>query len=192
MSGAASIERAAAGELPAWAALGGSRRRHAGRVAALMDAWACRAGLPGPDRRRWRAAGWLHDALRDADPDSLRPLAPSWAEDLPGPMLHGPVAARRLEDDGVRDRSLLDAIAYHTLGHPDLDACGRALYLADFLEPGRTLRPAWRAALRARMPHALDAVLREVAAARIGHALRSRRPIRPETAAFWNALVRSR
>ncbi len=192
MSGAASIERAAAGELPEWAEAAPSRRAHGRRVVALLDDWACRFGFDPAERRRWRAAGWLHDALRDADPTSLRARVPAWARDLPGPLLHGPAAAARLEAEGVRDRAVLDAVAYHTLGHPDLGRLGRALYLADFLEPGRAFEPARRAALRARMPDAFDEVLVEVAAARIMHLIESRRPVRPESLAFWNSLVAER
>ncbi|HEX6937833.1 MAG TPA: HD domain-containing protein [Longimicrobiales bacterium] len=189
MSAAGSIEAAADGALPAWAEASEGRRAHMRRVAALLDEWACRSGLDGAERRRWRATAWLHDALRDAAPDALRPLVPAWARDLPGPLLHGPAAAARLEAEGVRDRAILDAVAYHTLGHPGLDRLGRALYLADFLEPGRTFAPAWRASLRARMPGAFDDVLREVVAARIEHLLRSGRRVRPESLAFWNDIA---
>lgn len=189
MSVADSIDAAADGELPAWAVASPPRREHIRRVASLMDAWAARLGLDAVERRRWRAAAWLHDALRDAAPDDLRPCVPEWARDLPGQLLHGPAAAVRLEAEGATDRELLDAIAYHTLGHPSLGRLGRALYLADFLEPGRAFEPAWRASLRARMPGALDEVLREVVEATIVHLLRTGRRIRPETTAFWNAIA---
>jgi HD superfamily phosphohydrolase YqeK len=86
---------------------------------------------------------------------------------------------------------LLNAIGYHTFGHPGLGRLGRALYLADFLEPGRGWQPAWRAALRARLPDAMDEVLVDVAAARITHLLRRRQRIWPETHAFWNSLTES-
>src|SRR5690606_16072758 len=141
------------------------------------------------DRRRWRAAAWLHDALRDAAPIGLRLLVPEWARDLPDPLLHGPAAAARLAADGVDDQEVLDAVAYHTIGHPSLGRLGRAVYLADFLEPGRTFEPEWRASLRARMPDAFDDVLREVVAARIAHLLQTGRRVRPETVAFWNAIA---
>lgn len=191
MSAGALIERAASGVLPSWAVADPERREHMARVAALMDEWAARLGLPAAERVRWRAAGWLHDALRDADPGALRALVPDLA-DLPDPLLHGPAAAARLAAEGVEDRELTEAVAYHTLGHPGLGRLGRALYLADFLEPGRTFEPVWRASLRARLPEALDAVLIEVAAARLGYLIRTRRAIRPETFAFWNSLVAGR
>jgi HD superfamily phosphohydrolase YqeK len=189
MSVVDSIEQAAAGVLPAWAVVGPSRREHIARVVELLDTWAARLGLDERERMRWRAAGWLHDSLRDADPAALRAEAPEWARALPGPLLHGPVAAARLEAEGVDDRSVLNAVAYHTLGHPGLDRLGRALYLADFLEPGRAFLPAWRAVLRARMPESMDRVLLDVVAARIEHLIATRRSIRPESLAFWNAVV---
>jgi len=189
MSAAASIELAARGKLPAWAVVGPERRAHLSRVAGLLDRWAAALGLSAAERRRWRAAGWLHDALRDADPETLLDVVPPELRDLPRSLLHGPAAAERLRADGVEDRPLLDAIAFHTIGHPALDELGRALYLADFVEPGRHLAPAWLAALRARLPENRHAVLRQVVAARIGHLLDEGLPVRPESLAFWNRIV---
>lgn len=182
------LRRAADGELPEWAAATPARREHIARVAALMDEWAGALGLDAAERARWRAAAWLHDALRDADPEALRAqLGPEYA-DFPGPLLHGPAAAARLEGDV--DAEVADAIRYHTLGHPRLGRIARALYLADFLEPGRDFAVEWREGLRERMPKEMDAVLMEVVAARIRHLLEERNPVRPETAAFWSTLVR--
>lgn len=192
MSAVVLIDRASRGELPDWAVQRPARRSHTARVAALMDRWAAALGLDDRERVRWRAAGWLHDALRDEDPETLRTLVPLEFRDLAGPLLHGPAAAERLRDEGVDDEGLLRAIAFHTIGHPEFDRLGRALYLADYLEPGRTFDPAGGAALRARMPEAMDEVLREVASARVAHLVRARRSIRPETLRFWNSLVEER
>jgi len=183
------VERAARGELPSWAEAGPARREHMARVAALLDAWGATLGLSGEERVRRAAVAWLHDALRDADPETLRDRVPPPAAALPGPVLHGPAAAERLRMDGVGDGELLRAIAYHTLGHPDLRALGRALYAADFLEPGRDLLNDWRAELRARAPLDLDAVVREILGARIAHLVGRGATLRSETVAFWNALA---
>lgn len=184
------LEKAAAGELPAWVEAGPERRAHLARVAGLLESWARRLGLERSERVRWRAAGWLHDALRDAPPTALRDLAPPELRELPAPLLHGPAMAERLRADGVDDQELLVAVAYHTLGHPAFGRLGRALYLADFLEPGRSFDPVRRAALRARLPVALESVLVEVVAARVCHLLAARRAVRSETLAFWNAIAR--
>ena len=78
------------GELPAWAWLSEARRAHVGRVADLMGDWADRLALSESDRIRWRAAGLLHDVLKDAEPDDLKNLV---TEDWPLPLLHAPAAA---------------------------------------------------------------------------------------------------
>jgi HD superfamily phosphohydrolase YqeK len=132
-------------------------------------------GVAAPERERWIRAAWLHDALRDA------PLG-----DL---MAHGPAAADRAAQDGERDRGVLDAVRYHTIGYAGWDQVGRMLYLADFLEPGRDFDPEGRRELAARVPLERDVVLHEVARRRVAWVLRSGWPLIPETVAFWNALA---
>jgi 2-amino-4-hydroxy-6-hydroxymethyldihydropteridine diphosphokinase len=158
------------------------------RVADLLGAWAAALGLPEDDRSRWRAAGYLHDALRDERPDRLRPEVPPGARDLPDALLHGPAASERLRGVGVRDDELLQAIARHTIGGAGLGTLGRALYVADYLEPGRRYATEWHARLRDRMPAGLTAVLREVVAERMRRGRESGRTLAPETVALWDEL----
>ena len=180
------IEAAAAGELPEWAEAGPERRAHMDRVAALMGRWAESLGLDAGDRARFMAAGRLHDALRDADPESLRPLLDPWMAGIAAKLVHGPAAAAKLRRAGVEDEALLRAVAWHTLGHPDLDELGRCLYLADYLEPGRDYHDESLARMADRVPEDLRGVLREVAAVRIARLLDDGRPLMPETVEFWN------
>jgi 2-amino-4-hydroxy-6-hydroxymethyldihydropteridine diphosphokinase len=182
------IERAARGDLPDWAQAKPKRRAHMARVAALIGAWA--DVIAPEDGARWRAAAWLHDALRDASVDSLSAGIGDEFRGWPPALLHGPASASRLRAEGVADEPLLNAVAYHTVGHPSLDRIGQALYMADFLEPGRTYTPVWRALMRARMPDHFDDVVRAVAGARIQHLLQRGAPIRRETSEFWNRLVK--
>jgi 2-amino-4-hydroxy-6-hydroxymethyldihydropteridine diphosphokinase len=181
------VSAAARGNLPDWAVASPERRAHMRRVATLLGEWAEALGLPERERTEWVALGYLHDALRDAPVEELRAEVPEPFRDLPGPLLHGPAAAERLE--GAVSPALLAAIGYHTVGHPSLDRAGKALYLADFLEPGRDFEIDWRDGLSRRMPGDLDEVLIEVVSARIRHLLEGRKPIRAETAAFWSSLV---
>jgi HD superfamily phosphohydrolase YqeK len=161
--------------LPPWASVTPERRTHVERVVALLAEWAAALDVPAAERARWSRAGWLHDALRDA---------PAATE-----LDHGPQCADRLAREGERDQGVLDAVRYHSLGYAGWDAVGRMLYLADYLEPGRTFDAPLRAAWRGRMPGEHDAVLREVACRRIEWIVRSSWCLRPETVAFWNALV---
>ena len=183
------IAEAAAGRLPDWAQASPGRRDHMARVAEVMVGWGRRWGIEDDELRRWRAAAMLHDALRDADPETLRPRVPPALRALPAGMLHGPATAARLAEEDVHDASLLMAVGWHTTGHPALDRLGRVLYLADYTEPGRSGGEDRLADLRARVPGEMEAVLLEVAAERIGRSLSGRHPLRESTVAFWNVLV---
>ncbi len=182
------VARAAVGLLPSWAQAREARRRHMTRVSNLMREWAVARREREEEVVRWAALGHLHDVLRDGDPEELRTAADDEFAELPGQLLHGPAAADRLAREGVRDDDLLRAVAYHTLGHPGLDAAGVALYAADFLEPGRAVRAEWRASLRRRMPGALDEIALEVARERERHLREADRTVRPETSAFLELL----
>lgn len=182
------IEEAAAGRLPSWSNANARRQEHIARVAALLDEWAVKANLGDDDRRRWRAAGTLHDALHDAPEEELRPLMPSDLRDAPAKMLHGPACVTRLRAEGVDDEELLHAIMYHTIGHPRFGDIGHALYAADYLEPGRQQEPLQRAGLRALMPAAIDRVVPAILKARISENISRGLSLRPETVAFWNSI----
>jgi HD superfamily phosphohydrolase YqeK len=164
--------------LPPWAQVSAERRSHIERVVALLTDWSAAMHVPAAERDRWARAGWLHDALRDAPLDD--------------PFAHGPAAADRATADGERDRGVLDAVRYHTIGFPGWDDVGRMLYLADFLEPGRTYDRAARAELSRRVPAERDTVLTEVARRRLAWVLRSGWPLPDETVKFWNSLVDGR
>src|SRR5262252_6310072 len=161
--------------LPEWAVVTAKRRAHIERVAALVRDWGAAMGAGPAEAQRWERAAWWHDALRDAD--------------LATEMDHGPLAADRLEREGERDRGVLDAVRYHSIGYAGWDDAGKMLYLADYLEPGRMHDAAERAVLRGRVPHERDAVLREVARRRLERTVHSGWPLTAETVAFWNDLA---
>ncbi len=182
------VRLAAAGELPAWAVAGRARRAHIGRVTAIMDAWSSDLGLSKVDRMRWRAAGTLHDALRDASGKKLRPMVGPRFQALPDRVLHGPAAAQKLKEDGVADPAILRAVRYHTLGHRKLDMLGRCLCVADFVEPGRLRQRRWRNDLAQQMPDDVDEVVREIFRGRIRLLVQRGDPLSKATVGFWNAL----
>lgn len=183
------VRMAAKGELPPWAVAGEARQRHMASVARVMEEWAVRMGLDREQRIRWRAVAFLHDALRDEDPERLRPVVPAGLRGLPARVLHGPAAAERLRIEGVGDEGLLRAVSFHTLGHPELDRMGRFLFAADYLEPERVYTSEETEELRERMPDDPWSVLREVARARLRRTLDRAHPLDPRTAAFWNRIL---
>lgn len=174
------------GELPAWAQLTAPRREHARRVSDLLDEWSGILELDERERVRWRAAGFLHDALKDAPFTELRELVGD--ESWPDPVLHAPAAAARLAREGVRDDGLLLAVAYHSVGHPSFDDLGVHLYLADYLEPGRP-DMGHRGTLRERMPARRPEVLPPVIRRRIEAQLAAGYIVLPAAIGFWNRVV---
>jgi 2-amino-4-hydroxy-6-hydroxymethyldihydropteridine diphosphokinase len=172
--------------LPAWACVSDKRRKHIARVVQLLETWADALKIADAERAKWVVAGALHDALRDAPEDQLRRLSGIEGRDVE--MLHGPAAATLAERDGITDPSVLGAIRHHTVGSPDWDRTGKALYMADFLEPGRHFTRADRAFLADQVPRDFDGVFRQVLRARLEHAVREGYTLFPETVALWNAV----
>ncbi len=147
---------AASIELPPWAQVSPTRREHIARVTSLLVTWAAALGMPAAEGAAWRDAGRWHDALRDAGEADLR----AWSGEpaLPAGLLHGPAAANRLEQLGETRTDVLDAIRWHTIGSQAWGRTGRALYMADYLEPGRKFSRADRAYLASQVPRDFNGI----------------------------------
>ena len=172
--------------LPAWALVSAKRRQHIERVVELLDRWATEMRLPEEETSSWTAAGVLHDALRDAPETMLRTLSGDGIRPLD--LLHGPAAAARAEQDGERRADVLEAVRYHTVGNVGWARTGRALYMADFLEPGRKFLQPERAQLATRVPRDFDGAFRDSVRLRIEWSLQQGGQLFPEAVALWNAV----
>ena len=155
-------------ELPPWAQVSKGRGKHIARVTTLLAEWADAMGLDPDEKQCWIDAGRYHDALRDAPVEELRALAGSAVAEAE--LLHGPAVASKLERDGEARRDLLDAIRYHSIGWKDWDRVGKALYMADYLEPGRTFEPERRERLRQMVATDFEGTFREVVRGRMAFA----------------------
>ena len=173
--------------LPEWSCVSDKRRAHIERVTALLDQWASELRLGNDEARAWHDAGRLHDALRDAPEMLLRELAGD-SPDFVVEMLHGPAAAERLRRDGETRQDLLDAIRYHTTGSISWGRLGRALYMADYLEPGRKFSRADRSYLAAQVHSDFDGTFRQVVRARLEWSLREGMRLYAETVQLWNSI----
>jgi len=173
-------------KLPAWAQVSPKRLQHIERVVALLESWATEMRLPEDEASRWIAAGTLHDALRDAPEAMLRALTSdgtSVAE-----ILHGPAAAVRAEQDGERRHDVLDAVRFHTVGAAHWGSTGKALYMADFLEPGRRFLTSERAFIAAQVPREFDSAFRQCVRLRLEWSLKQDGELFPQSVALWNAV----
>jgi len=172
--------------LPSWAQVGEKRAAHIGRVTELLNRWAEHLRLDDDEAQVWHDVGVFHDGLRDAPEKELRRLAGGVA--LPLDVLHGPAAANLLLTLGETRESVLSAVRWHTVGHADWDRAGRALYMADFLEPGRNFMRADRAFLADHLPHDFTGVFRQVVQMRLEWTLREGKALFPESVALWNSV----
>lgn len=121
--------------------LQGERLAHTYRVVETARRLAARYRA---DESRVATAALLHDLFRGEEPARLLAearrlgLDPDPVEVAQPLLLHGPVAAFWLEEQGlVRDAEVLDAIRYHTTARPGMGLVEKILWVADYIEPGR-------------------------------------------------------
>jgi len=121
--------------------LSNSRFEHSLSVARTC-AYLC--SITGLDSDTGKIAGISHDIARELSPDEILKLAEKdgseitpYERDHPV-LLHGRAGAVILKENfGVNEESVLDAVRWHTTGHPSMDDIGKALFIADYTEPGR-------------------------------------------------------
>ena len=175
-------ERAA--ELPSW--LGA----HTGRVVAEGRRL---AQLHEVDPSRVQAAAWGHDLYRHLDDGALLRAAhdlaitPDAAEQAAPILLHGPVAAARAERAwGIGDAEVLEAIRFHTTGHPDMSPVALTLFLADKLEPAKVAADPGLAGIRVLAEHDPAGALLAFLDRRITHYVSNGRVLHPLALATRN------
>lgn len=122
--------------------LKGERLRHVYRVLETARLLAARFGA---DSAKAEEAALLHDFCKQMPGEALlaearrRGLLVDPAEEAQPHVLHGPVAAALLQEQGlVTDPEVLDAIRWHTTGRPGMGLVEKVVWLADYIEPGRT------------------------------------------------------
>jgi len=173
-------------ELPAWSQVTEKRRAHIEGVAWLLAHWADAMAVPALERGRWLRAAALHDAVKDAPKKELRALVKDvWGVEK---LRHGPAAAVLAERHGERDQGVLDAVRFHSVGYAGWDQVGRMLFLADYLEPGRTHRADELEHQRGLVPSDPTGALCVVTRERIGYLERRGRAVLRETQDFWESL----
>ncbi len=167
---------------------------HIDRVVTLAQELARRHGA---DEARAMLAAQGHDLVRhwgderwlaEADARGIDVLDAERAEPV---LLHGPLGAALLEERGwLADRALLDAIRYHTTGHPAYTPEAWAMFVADKIEPHKVARRPDLAVVVAAAERSLGAAalayleLMEEQGRRAGWAVH---PLQTETLAYLRA-----
>ena len=165
-----------------------------GHTIGVVETAATLAARYGADPRAARYAGWLHDIARETAPDTLLALAGRHGiaidaiEEREPLLLHGKIgAALAREELGLDDGPILTAIAQHITGDRGMPLLSRLVFLADFIEPGRTYDAAARARAEARED--LDRALLTTFDAIITHVMASGYLLHPRTVDARNELL---
>lgn len=91
-------------------------------------------------------AALMHDMAKEMDGNFMYELAEAYTENPKikegNPAIwHGPAAAQlALNQYGLTDQSILEAIACHTLGAPVSNTLAKIIYTADYVEAGRDFK----------------------------------------------------
>ena len=156
-------------------------------------------GWSPADRDAALRAAWLHDAWRTESAEAMRAAIRAagetpdpWADRNAPILLHAQAAAVWGRDAlGVRDPRVLLAVRHHPTAHPEWEDVGRALYVADFCEPGRAFAAEIDAAAlverAAQSGAGLARVATRVLALRLARSIERERPVHPDTWRAWNA-----
>lgn len=157
------------------------RQHHVLGVAHTVTMLAARHGLPV---ERAMLAGLLHDVYKETPPDRIQALVARLGgaippEDLPFPSLwHGYCAGLMAQRElGLDEQELFEAVMLHTTADANVGALTRALFVADFAEPGRKPKSAPRVLEAACRD--LDAGFREALRAKTEHMQGQRKRLSP-------------
>ncbi|MFW6280803.1 MAG: bis(5'-nucleosyl)-tetraphosphatase (symmetrical) YqeK [Halanaerobium sp.] len=92
-----------------------------------------------------RKAAVLHDIAKNLEKNKLKKIIKKsnwkidcleWSLDS---VLHAPAGAEIAKKEfGIDDYDILEAVRYHTLGHPEMGLVAQIIYAADFIEDGRS------------------------------------------------------
>lgn len=102
----------------------------------------------GEDPQRAYLAGLVHDCAKEiGGEEAIRLLKEDFgitpdAMSVQMPrLLHGVLGACMAQSRfGIYDAEILDAIRYHTTGKANMGLFAKIIYIADYIEPGRTYR----------------------------------------------------
>ncbi len=119
-----------------------SRYEHTLRV---LEAALELAEIYDADIGKVKKAAVLHDIAKNLEIEKIKNILrkSTWEIDelewTLDSVLHAPAGAVIAKTElGIDDYEILEAIRYHTLGHPDMGLTAQIIYAADFIEAGRS------------------------------------------------------
>ena len=145
----------------------------------------------GADVREAATAAWLHDLFREVRESEMRELFLQVGLEPPSAPVdawHGPLCVARLKQDFALEVSdaVRDAVAWHTLGDPQMGLLAQVVYVADAVEPSRDYEGVGR--LRDVALRDLEQAVARVSDMTIAHLLEERAEIAVQTVELRNMM----
>ncbi len=144
-----------------------------------------------------KIAALLHDCAKNFDETRFNEIAAEYGVQLDEYAQKEPAlvhaflgAAVAYRDYGVTDKEILDAIYYHTTARANMTNLEKLIYIADMIEPGRTMPQAEE--LRKMVEVDLDAALIYAIDCSIKHVIKKGRLIHPDSIYARNYLIERR
>ncbi|MCS7206417.1 MAG: bis(5'-nucleosyl)-tetraphosphatase (symmetrical) YqeK [Dehalococcoidia bacterium] len=168
---------------------------HLWRTQALARELARHHGL---DEDTASLAALAHDLCRAEPPHLLlqearqQGLTVHPVEEAVPLLLHGPVAALRLQGMGITHPEVLDAVRWHTTAHPLLTPLGKVVFLADKLDEGKYAQAVpFLDEVASLARHNLDTAMRVYLRRQIVRLVEQGNLLHPATVDAWNALLQA-
>jgi predicted HD superfamily hydrolase involved in NAD metabolism len=145
--------------------------------------------------QRVETAAWLHDCAKAMEREDMkrylgRAKADAQERRMP-PLWHAPVGAYLAEHEyGVKDPEILRAIRVHSTGAPKMSKIQKALFVADYTEPGRPDWPELKE-LRPLSLKDLDRAFFEVLRHKIMDLLQNNRPLHKRSVDAYHFSLKS-
>lgn len=141
-------------------------------------------------------AALLHDVAKEQTEEEMRDIVIS--ENLNLDLLqfgsqvwHAPVGAVLAQREyGVTDSEILEAIEYHTTAAPEMTLIAQIIYVADYIEPGRSHDEAKKA--RELATNSLRGAVRYEITHTIKHLVENEKQIYPKSIDAYNAWIERR
>lgn len=138
-------------------------------------------------------AALLHDYAKERETSDLKDTIINENLDLElldygNSILHGPVGSVLAQQEfDIEDDEIINAIYYHTFGRKNMTKVEQVIFVADYIEPGRDMKPAKKA--RDLAEDSLDQALGYIVKETLLHLIEKKKLIFPRALETYNSVI---
>ncbi|MED1205062.1 bis(5'-nucleosyl)-tetraphosphatase (symmetrical) YqeK [Heyndrickxia acidicola] len=147
----------------------------------------------GADEKKAELAAIFHDYAKFRPVEEMKRIIAEQGYDerllqYNPELWHAPAGAYLVEKEaGLLDQEILDAIRYHTSGRESMTLLDKVIYVADYIEPGRTFKGVEEARKLAEID--LNEALIYAVRNTIAFLMNKNQAVYPDTFAMYNDLI---